>query len=554
MRSRMPLGDYLVAYLRRAGVTHLFGLPGDLVLNLFLSFAGRRGLEIVTLSHEPGVGFAADGYARSSGRMGVIVVTYGAGGHNVINPVAGCYSEEVPLLVISGGPGEGESRFGTLIHHQAKSLESQRKIFDEVTCATCVISHPERAASRIHELVQRVRSERRPGYLEIHRDVVDSKISVPPEIRTWDGQVPQRVTDRARVAEAARETADRINAARKPVLLVGIEAFRAQTGRNLVRLAERIGAPVVETMLSKSAFPGQHPLYMGVHLGRGSPAALRKRVAEADLLLALGALDTDLDMGLSQLRGRESRVWATGRQVHVSRHTYVDVGLPEFVRALLRIPKLRRHRERVVYRDNLHRPRPGARSRSGLAVNDLLWTVNEFSATHHGYHVVADSGDMLFGGLELRVPRGGLYLAQGFYASMGFSVPGALGAEIATGQRSIVLCGDGAFQMTGSELAHAPRLGCRPIVILVNNGGWGIFRPVSPRMDLLELPPWPYAQMAEGWGGFGRRVSTADELSEALEQADAESRFSLIEVRMNPLDLSPMSRRYIRESAARARR
>lgn len=550
----MPLGDYLVAYLRRAGVDHLFGLPGDLVLNLFHSFARRRDLKIITLSHEPGVGFAADGYARSSNRMGVVVVTYGAGGHNVINPVAGCYSEEVPLLVISGGPGEQESRLGTLIHHQAKSLESQRKIFEEVTCATCVISHPERAAIRIHELVQRILTERRPGYLEIHRDLVESKVAIPLEIRDWDGRAPERISNRSRVAEAARETADRINAARKPVLLVGIEAFRAQTGRDLVRLAERIGAPVVETMLSKSSFPGHHPLYMGVHMGRGSPAPLRRRVAEADLLIALGALDTDLDMGLSDLRGRESQVWATGRQVHISRHTYVDVGLREFIRALLRIPELRRHRERVVYLDNLRRPRPGARPRGGLSVNDLLWTVNEFASRHRNYHVVADSGDMLFGGLEIRVPRGGLYMAQGFYASMGFSVPGALGAEIATGKRSIVLCGDGAFQMTGSELAHAPRLGCRPIVVLVNNGGWGIFRPVSPRGDLLDLPRWPYARMAEGWGGFGCQVATPDALALALDRAHAETRFSLIEVKTQPLALSPMSRRYIRGSVARARR
>ncbi|MCH6551124.1 MAG: indolepyruvate/phenylpyruvate decarboxylase, partial [Planctomycetes bacterium] len=113
---------------------------------------------------------------------------------------------------------------------------------------------------------------------------------------------------------------------------------------------------------------------------------------------------------------------------------------------------------------------------------------------------------MLFGGLEIRVPPGGLYFAQGFYASMGFGVPGALGAQIGTGKRPLVLCGDGAFQMTGVELAHAPRLGCNPIVLLVNNGGWGIFRPVTPRKDILALPSWPYAEMARGWGGFGARV------------------------------------------------
>ena len=115
MRSRMALGDFLVAYLRRAGVHHIFGLPGDLVLGLFHRFGRSRDLEVVTFSHEPAVGFAADGYARSTRRLGVVCVTYGAGGHNVVNPVAGAYAEQVPLLVVSGGPGVAEASIAGIL-------------------------------------------------------------------------------------------------------------------------------------------------------------------------------------------------------------------------------------------------------------------------------------------------------------------------------------------------------------------------------------------------------------------------------------------------------
>jgi TPP-dependent 2-oxoacid decarboxylase len=93
--------------------------------------------------------------------------------------------------------------------------------------------------------------------------------------------------------------------------------------------------------------------------------------------------------------------------------------------------------------------------------------------------VVAESGDSLFGGIDIKVGNDGLYLAQGFYASMGFAVPGALGAQIGTGLRPLILTGDGGFQMTGVEIAHAPRYRLNPIVVLLNNGGWGIFRPVK---------------------------------------------------------------------------
>src|ERR1041385_5698810 len=153
MKPRMPLGDFLVAYLRTLGITHLFGIPGDLVMRLFLRFGRPRGLHIVTFSHEPGVGFAADGYARATGRIGVVCVTYGAGGHNMVNPVAGSFSERVPVLVISGGPGEDERKLGTLIHHQAKEIESQLRIYRELTCAARVIDNPDTAAKEIDSVV-----------------------------------------------------------------------------------------------------------------------------------------------------------------------------------------------------------------------------------------------------------------------------------------------------------------------------------------------------------------------------------------------------------------
>ena len=156
---------------------------------------------------------------------------------------------------------------------------------------------------------------------------------------------------------------------------------------------------------------------------------------------------------------------------------------------------------------------------------------------------------MLFGGLEIRQPAGGLYFAQGYYASMGFAVPAALGAQIGTGRRPLVLCGDGGFQMTGPEISHAPAHGLTPVVLLVNNGGWGIFRPVTKRRDLLEIPPWPYAELAQAWGGVGFQVESRAELREALRAANEVREFALIECRVPPTDISPISGRYIRASA-----
>jgi indolepyruvate decarboxylase len=547
MKPRMALGDFLVAYLKRAGVRHVFGLPGDLVLGLFHRFGRERGLEIVTFSHEPAVGFAADGYARSTRRLGVAVVTYGAGGNNIVNAIGGAYAEQVGLLVVSGGPGEAEQRLSG-VHHQVKDVASQFRILSEVTCAAHVLEHPELAAQQVHQVVGAIFDEHRPGYLEIHRDRVDVEIRVPDEILGWDGSFPRPASDPRKLREAVAESVARLRQAKHPIVMGGVELFRSRAEGHFRKIAEKLGAPVVTTVLAKAVFPMDHPLHMGIHMGPLSPRAIQERVRKADLVLALGTELTDMNLGAARPQvARDRSVWALDGRVNVSFHQYTDVQLYDFVAALAG-HALPRFRERVVYHDNLTPPRPGSERRRPLRVNDMLVELNRFLAAHPGYHVVAESGDALFGGLELRL-RGGLYLAQGYYASMGFGVPAALGAQIGTGARPLLLTGDGAFQMTGPEISHAPRRGLTPIVVLVNNGGWGIFRPVSPRQDLLEIPNWPYAELAQNWGGVGFVAETAAELAEALRAAHEVKEFVLIECRVARDDLSPISRRYIRASA-----
>jgi indolepyruvate decarboxylase len=258
-----------------------------------------------------------------------------------------------------------------------------------------------------------------------------------------------------------------------------------------------------------------------------------------------------MDQGVGDPLPPERSVTAVDGRVDASFHSYRDVHIRDFVRGLLHV-RLRNHRARVRYANNL--PRDARPLTDRLRVADILRELNRFLAGRKNYAVVAESGDMLFGALDVKVDRGGGYFAQGFYASMGFGVPGALGAELGTGVRPIVLSGDGAFQMTGPELAQAPRYGLHPIVVVVNNGGWQIFRPVVERPELLEVPPWPYAVLARAWGGAGIVARTVGEFRLALAAAARERRFVLIESMVAADDLSPVSRKYIQASEKQGKR
>jgi len=468
-----------------------------------------------------------------------------------VNPVAGSFAERVPVLVVSGGPSDDERRLGTLIHHQAKEIESQLRIYREVTCAAELLDDPRTASERVDAVVRTVWREQRPGYLEIHRDMVDHRVPVPSALLAWDGKLPFARSNDANAAEAVRDAAARLNAARRPVVSVGIETHRYKLRHEVRELAEKIGAPVVTTTLSKGAFPMDHPLYLGVHMGAISPEPIARRLARADLVLNLGGMRTDMDQGVGDPLPPERSVTAVDGRVDASFHSYRDVHIRDFVRGLLHV-RLRNHRARVRYANNL--PRDARPLTDRLRVADILRELNRFLAGRKNYAVVAESGDMLFGALDVKVDRGGGYFAQGFYASMGFGVPGALGAELGTGVRPIVLSGDGAFQMTGPELAQAPRYGLHPIVVVVNNGGWQIFRPVVKRPELLEVPPWPYAVLARAWGGAGIVARTVGEFRLALAAAARERRFVLIESMVAADDLSPVSRKYIQASEKQGKR
>src|SRR5690242_11722975 len=162
----------LLQGLKDYGAREIFGIPGDFVLPFYKVIEESKILPHYTLSHEPAVGFAADAAARYHGGLGVAVVTYGAGAFNIVNSIAGAYAERSPVVVIAGAPGARERTSGFLLHHQARTADTQLAVFREITCHQAVLTDPLTAPAQIASVLRSAREMSLPVYLEFPRDMV----------------------------------------------------------------------------------------------------------------------------------------------------------------------------------------------------------------------------------------------------------------------------------------------------------------------------------------------------------------------------------------------
>jgi indolepyruvate decarboxylase len=538
--ATMPLGEFLFEYLYRCGVRHSFGLPGDFALPTFARLEKSK-IQCITVTHEPAAGFAADAYARVNG-IGLVCVTYCVGGLNVLNAIAGAYAEKSPVVLVSGAPGRKDREKDPLLHHKVKTFETQRRIYDEVTVASTVLLDEERAASEIVRCIEACLRHKRPVYIEVPHDMVDREIPVIG--------IPAIISERSdpHALEAALgETLSLIRAAKKPMILAGVELARYRTAGLVLRMAERMNIPIAADLLSKSAIPENHPLYLGVYGGAmSSDEHVRKYVESADLVLMLGTFITDMSMGFYTAKlDRKRTVLATTERVNVQYHRYESIQFRDFLESLA-TAKIERKRFKHPNSHVLPSPLTKAERLEALKMADVF----RILSLHLDEQccVVADIGDAIFGAISIRSARQAQFIAPAYYMSMGFAVPASIGVALAAKNlRPYVIVGDGAFQMTGTEMSTIVRLGLNPIILVLNNDGYGTMRRIRDGCFNI-ITQWNYGKICElVRGGDSAVVRTNGELDAALFRARKSNRACVIELRISRNDASPQLARIARE-------
>ncbi|MEY2410718.1 MAG: hypothetical protein QOF48_3388 [Verrucomicrobiota bacterium] len=545
MSKSISIGAYLISRLHDHGARHVFGIPGDYVLGFYEQLQ-RSPLRLINTCDEQGAGFAADAYARLHG-LGVVCVTYCVGGLKVANTTAEAFAEKSPVVVISGAPGMKEREKNPLLHHKVREFDTQFRVFKQLTAASTVLDDPQTAFQEIDRVLHTALRYKRPVYIELPRDVVDVPGNGSHRPQDFHEQSNPRSLD-----AALDDAVAMINAAKKPVILADVEVHRFGLQDALLKLAQRSGIPVAATMLGKSVIGEQYPFYLGVYEGAMGREEVRRYVESSDCVLMLGAFMTDINLGIFTARLDPARcIYATSEKLAVRHHHFEEVRFKDFVRGLVRAP-IRRRRPAIFKRPSMATAtisRNGHSTAKSITVKNLFERLNAF--LRENTIVIADVGDAMFGAADLFIHRGMEFLAPAYYTSMGFAIPAAVGAQLAQPRlRPLVLVGDGAFQMTGLELATVARYGLNPIVILLNNRGYGTERPMQdgPYNDV-----WPmnYHRMPELIGaGRGFLVQTPRELDDALAAAEKHtSSYSLIEVKLDPQDRSPALHRLTRRMA-----
>ncbi len=530
----MRLVEALLRALGARGVREIFGIPGDFALPFFKIAEESGVLPVHTLAHEPAVGFAADAAARFRSAPSVAAVTWGAGAFNIVNPVAAAYAEKSPVVVISGAPGRHETRSGLLLHHQGPRLDTQFRVFQEITVAQARLDDPRTAPAEIARVLQAAVEESRPVYLEIPRDMVAVPVEpVPPPV-PWP-------FDPEAVAACADAVLDRLAAARKPVLLVDVEIRRFGLEAEVAELARRLAIPVVTSFMGRGLLSEADAPVVGTYLGLAGDPAIAELVEGSDGLLLLGVILSDTNFGVSAGKIDLRRtIRACERSVAMGFHLFPDIPLGALVRAML---ERARPLGAAVAAPRPTVPRGLVADDEPIGPDDVARGINDLFARHGVMPIACDVGDCLFTAMSL---DHGPLTAPAYYAGMGYGVPAGMAAQLATGKRVLVLVGDGAFQMTGWELGNCKKLGVDPIVLVFNNRSWEMLRVFQPESRFNDLDDWRFAEAAAALGGEGRRVVTRAELARALEDAVARrGRFQLVEAMIPRGVISNTLRRFV---------
>ena len=525
--------DIIVETLIEQGCDTVFGYPGGQILNVYDSlYTHQDRIHHILTAHEQGAAHAADGYARTTGRVGVVISTSGPGATNLVTGIATAYLDSIPVVAICGNVPT--TQIGT---------DSFQEL--DITGVTLPITKHNYFVGDVSQLADTIReafvlaSSGRPGpvLIDVPKDVQIAKWEYEP--RQPIQKEPAHPAKQLRVEEAAKL----INAASRPFIYFGGGVITAGAQEELLALAETIDAPMGCSLMGLSAIPTDHPRFLGMQ-GMHGHYASSMSMHHADLIVSLGVRFND------RVTGNRSKFATNAKIVHIDvdgselcKTVHAACGLRGDVKLTLQklLPLLDRsekpewmakvaafREEETDYTDN----------REGLTPRNAILTLNKYLgentavATDVGQHQMWSAQNLSF-----KTPR--RFVSSGGLGTMGFGLGAAIGAAYGTGERSVLVTGDGSFGMCLNELATAVSGNVPVVILLMNNGVLGMVRQWQTLFfqkhysnTVLDRKT-DFASLARAFGADGEAVETVEELDRALARAFAQDGPYLIDCKID---------------------
>ena len=511
--------DIIVRTLIEQGCDRVFGYPGGQILNVYDSlYKYQNELTHVLTAHEQGAVHAADGYARASGKTGVVIATSGPGATNLVTGIATAYIDSVPLVAITGNVPS--TQIGS---------DSFQEI--DITGVTLPITKHNYFVSSVDELADTIREafkiakSGRPGpvLIDVPKDVQIAMSEYEP--------CPPIAPDEKQAAKDIRitEAAECINNSERPFVYYGGGLVSSGAINEMLELAELIDAPIGCSMMGISAIPTDHPRYLGMQ-GMHGHYASSMSMHNADCIIALGVRFND------RVTGNRAK-FATGAKIvhidiqgaEISKTTNDTHGLRGDVKLTLQklIPLLN-NSQKPEWQKQISKYREEEKAaldnREGMTPRNVLETLNKYLgknapvATDVGQHQMWSAQNLKFGHERRFITSGGL-------GTMGFGLGAAIGAQMATNEHAVLVTGDGSFGMSLNEMATAVSYNVPLVILIMNNGVLGMVRQwqtlfydkhysntvLNRKTDFVEL--------AKAFGADGATAKTLDELDSALKKA-----------------------------------
>ena len=520
----------VIECLKEQGVDTVFGYPGGAILNVYDElYRHKNEIKHVLTSHEQGASHAADGYARSTGKVGVCFATSGPGATNLVTGIATAYMDSVPMVALTCNvtvPLLGKDSFQEI---------DIAGITTPITKHNFIVKDVNKLADTIRRAFK-IAKKGRPGpvLVDIPKDVTAAKTEYVFKEAETVARVSEDITE-----EAVEKALAMIKKAKKPFIFVGGGAVISEASAELKEFVKKVDAPVCDTLMGKGAFAGTHDLYTGM-LGMHGTKASNLGVSECDLLIAIGVRFSDRVLGNAKKFASNAKILQfdvdpAEINKNVKAHACVIGDVKEILtRINEKLPQMN-HTDWIAHVLDFKVKFPLKYPEAGLSGPYVIEQI--YKETKGDAIVVTEVGQhQMWTAQYYKFNKPRTLLTSGGLGTMGYGLGAAIGAQIANPDKQVInIAGDGCFRMNMNELATASRQGLPLVQVVINNHVLGMVRQwqnlfYEQRYSATILDDGvDFVKLAEAMGAEGYRATTREEFADALKKALASKKTVLID-------------------------